>query len=171
MHTDTDSGIQTRNSVKIVLINENNEILLMRTDDPSIRSSDGTYRGCFWQLVGGSMEPGEGIYDTARRELFEETSLEDVDFGDVIWQCTFDLKMKGALTRIFQRFILARAKTADISLAHLTDEEKSTVQRLQWFSLDDIANCKDIIYPIGLAQYLKPILDGDIPTTPVELPP
>ena len=52
---------------------------------------------------------------------------------------------------------------------NLTADEKGTVQQLKWFSLDEIIHCDEIIYPVCLARYLKPVLGGDIPRTPIEL--
>ncbi|MET3726952.1 8-oxo-dGTP pyrophosphatase MutT (NUDIX family) [Fictibacillus halophilus] len=48
----------------VLLLNDKNELLLqLRTDNH------------MWGLAGGSIEPGEGLEETAKRELFEETGL------------------------------------------------------------------------------------------------
>lgn len=39
----------------------------------------------FWQSVTGSMEPGEAIVDTARREVREETGIEAAHGDIVVW--------------------------------------------------------------------------------------
>lgn len=49
----------------IIVSNEKNEILL------NLRSDTNT-----WGIIGGSMEPGESLEETAARELLEETGLK-----------------------------------------------------------------------------------------------
>lgn len=72
-----------RNSIKIILLNPKNEILLLGTDDKSITNKGKSYNGKFWQMIGGKIEEGEDIKSAANRELFEETGLtpNDVEFG------------------------------------------------------------------------------------------
>ena len=156
-----------RNSVKLILLNENNKLLLMSTDDKGIRNKDEKYSGRFWQMIGGGVEDGETIEECAYRELFEETGLnkEKVEVSKPVWYGEVDLMMHGVLTTVKQTFILAKTKTSNVSLDNLTDEEKETCTNLKWFSLDDIKNSKDIIYPVLLAkkEYLPSILNGNIP--------
>ena len=49
----------------VIVYNQDGEILLQHRTDTNT-----------WGLPGGSMEAGENIEETARRELFEETGLE-----------------------------------------------------------------------------------------------
>ena len=61
-------------SVLIVIYNNNRQILLLeRADKPD-----------FWQSVTGSLEPGETIEQTAKRELAEETGIYSNDILN--WQ-------------------------------------------------------------------------------------
>lgn len=42
----------------------------------------------FWQSVTGSMEPGEAIADTARREVWEETGIDAPTRDFIVWNVT-----------------------------------------------------------------------------------
>ena len=158
---------KVRNSVKLILLNENNELLLMSTDDKGIQGKEGNYNGRFWQMVGGKIEEGETLKEAAYRELYEETSLkkEQVDVQEPVWYGEVDLMIHGKLTRVKQSFVPARTSSTNVSLENLTEEEKPVCNRLEWFSLDKIRNCPDIIYPTLLtdSRYLPSILQGNIP--------
>lgn len=164
--------LNVRNSVKVILLNKESKLLLMGTDDPNITDINGQYRGRFWQLIGGGVEPGEHTLDTAKRELFEETGLKekDVCFGPVVWHGTLNLVMYRKKTRILQRFIICRTEKLEVDLNHLTEAEKTTAKQLKWFSVNDIINCNEIIYPVVLSRYLEEIIHGRIPDPPIEIP-
>jgi len=162
-----DERKEIRNSIKLILLNENNELLLMKTEDKDIQSNKGKYNGVFWQMIGGKIEDGETIEEAVYRELLEETGLkkEEVQIGKIVWYGEVDLFMHGSLTTVKQSFILAKTKNIDVNLSNLTEEEKTVCTKLEWFSLEKIENCRDIIYPVLLTEdkYLPAILKGNIP--------
>ena len=131
-----------RSAVRVVFLNEANELLLMCMDDPTITSIGEKYAGRFWTLIGGEIEPGETIRDAAVREVFEETGLseEDIEFGPQVWSGKLDLMLKGKPIHIKQEFIVAKTRCRDISLANLTADEKEVIKQVAWFSLDRISN-------------------------------
>lgn len=154
-----------RNSIKIILLNNKNELLLLSTDDKSIKTSEGKYNGKFWQLTGGKIEDGETPLQAAKRELFEETGLKetDVTFGKVVWRGEVDLNIKGSMTHVNQCFIYAKTNKENVTLKNLTEEEKPVIKSLEWLSLEQIKNSNDIIYPVVLPEYLPDIIDGKFP--------
>ena len=84
-----------RNSIKVLILNERQELLLMCADDPKTTSKDGKYHGQFWFPVGGEINPKESIEEAARREIYEETGLREVEFGPIVWFGEFDLILAG----------------------------------------------------------------------------
>lgn len=164
---------EVRNSVKLILLNENNELLLMSTDDKGIQGEKGNYNGKFWQMVGGKIEEGETLRQAAYRELYEETGLskDQVEIGKPAWYGEVDLMMHGVLTTVKQSFVPAKTKSINVSLENLTDEEKPVCTKLEWFSLEAIKNCPDIIYPVLIteAEYLPAILSGNVPDTTIAI--
>jgi 8-oxo-dGTP pyrophosphatase MutT (NUDIX family) len=166
-----DHGYPVRNAVKIVLLNDANELLLMCIDDPTIRSLGKQYGGHFWTLIGGAIEPNESIRQAAEREIFEETGFTtaDVEFGAHVWFGEMDLVLYDKPTHIRQEFLVARTKTNDPSLAHLIGREKEVVKKVEWFSLDRIINSGELIYPVRLPEYLPDVLAGRYSPEPFEI--
>lgn len=160
-----------RNSIKIVLLNPKNEILLISIDDKSITNKDKSYNGKFWQMIGGKIEEGENIKSAANRELFEETGLkpDDIEFGNIVWKGELTLIMSGVETLIRQQFITAKTNVTDVTLKNLTPEEKPVAKSLKWFSTDDIKNSREIIYPVGLDEYLSELLIKGSPKEPITI--
>ena len=64
-------SIPIRNSIRILLLNSSNELLLMCADVPSTTTSSGKYHGKFWFTVGGEIEEGETLEEAAVRELID----------------------------------------------------------------------------------------------------
>ena len=50
--------MKIRKSIKVILINPRDEIVLVRVDDPRIIDANGKYNGIFWNLVGEASEDG-----------------------------------------------------------------------------------------------------------------
>ena len=163
--------MKIRNSIKIILLNSKKEILLISVDDKSITNKDKSYNGRFWQMIGGKIEEGEDIKSAATRELFEETglTLSDVEFGKIVWKGNLTLVMSGVETLIRQQFIVAKTNATDVTLKNLTPEEKTVVKSLRWFSIDDIKKSEEIVYPVGLDEYLVDLFKNGTPIEPVTI--
>lgn len=160
-----------RNSVKILLFNNQKELLLMCVDDPKTTSVEGKYSGPFWFPVGGAIEPGETIQEAALREVYEETGIkkEDIKLGPIVWFGEFDLILAGTPTHIKETFIVANTTQINIDLANLTSWEKAVVKKVDWFSLEKIKNCNQVIFPVLLPKYLPDIIAGNYPAEPIEI--
>ena len=161
-----------RHSIKIILINDKNKLLLLSTDDKKIRNSDGSYNGKFWQLVGGKIEKDEDILQAAKRELFEETGLKEIDvefYSNIVWQGNLKLNIRGELNYINQKFLVAKTRKNKISLKNLTFEEQTSIKSFKWFSVDEIRQSLDIIYPKVLSEYLPDILNGKFPKKTIDI--
>lgn len=63
---------------------------------------------------------------------------------------------------MFLHLLFCRTTIENLDLSHLTENEKGRVKTAKWFSLDDIKNTNEIVYPKKLAEYLEPILIGNI---------
>ena len=164
-------NIPIRNSAKVILLNEKNELLLMCADDPKTTTVDGKYHGKFWFLIGGEIEKNESLQEAAIREIHEETGIEEenIELGPFVWFGEYKLKLNGVITLLKQKFMVATTSKTDVYLNNLTNWEKSVLQELRWFSLDDIISCNEVVYPVLLPKYLPDILSGKHPNKPIEI--
>ncbi len=164
-------NVPVRKSVKVLLMNDNKEILLMCADDPKTTAKDGTYHGKFWFTIGGKIENGESINEAAIREIHEETGIteDEIELGPIVWHGEFDLLLDNILTRLDQTFIVVKTKKNDIFLHAPDDWEKKVIKELKWFSLEDIINCENVIFPVVLPKYLPAILEGKYPDKCLEI--
>jgi len=160
-----------KNSVKVILLNEDNEILLMSADDPLTTPVEGKSHSIFWFPIGGTIEKGETIEEAAIREIYEETGLkkDEIELGPIVWFGEFDYILKGVLTRQKETYIVVRTKQKDVSLTALDEWEKQVVQKIEWFSLDKIINSKEVIFPILLHKYLPDIISRKYPKKPIKI--
>ena len=160
-----------RESVKVLLFNTKKQLLLIHTDDPKTQSSNGQYHGSFWSPIGGGVELNETLREAAHREVFEETgiTLKESELGSMVWFGEFDLILHGVLTHIKQTYFVAKTDQSTTSLSHLMPEEKAVVQKLAWFSLEEIQNSREVIFPVVLPEYLPDILAERYPNPILKL--
>jgi len=158
-----------KQSVKVILLNEDNEILLMSAEDPLTTSIEGKSHGRFWFPIGGTIEKGETIEKATIREIYEETGLKKDEFelGSIVWFGEFDYILKGVLTRQKETYIVVRTKQKNVSLTALDEWEQKVVQTIEWFSLEKINNSEEIIFPILLPKYLPDIISRKYPKKPI----
>ena len=166
-------ALPIHNSIRILLINTDKEVLLMCSTDPETKSKDGTRLVRLWFTVGGQGEPGESPIETARRELYEETGIDRdrVTFGPIVWFGAFEMFLSGRLTQLKQQFIVAHTTQKSLTTKRHTEREKEVIEEMRWFSLSQICNCDELIYPAGLKDYLPNILEGNYPEEPIEIDP
>ena len=164
-------SLLSRNGVKVLLLNNKSELLLMCMDDSKTTNLAGKYHGRFWFPIGGKIESHESIQEAAIREIYEETGISknDIELGPIVWFGEFDLILSGTPTHIKEKFFVAKTKQNRISLSNLTSSEKAVVKKIAWFSLEKIKNSTEIIFPVLLSQYLPDIISGKYPEKPIKI--
>ena len=90
--------------VKSIII-YNRKVLLVRRSDENKN----------WECPGGTMEFGEDLHTTLRREIEEETGLKDIDIGKLLYAMTFTYNPE---TQYVGLMYLSRAKSDKVKISH-----------------------------------------------------
>jgi ADP-ribose pyrophosphatase YjhB (NUDIX family) len=108
----------------------------------------------FWGLPGGQIEPGETPEAALRRELAEETGMDDLAIGAEVFHGSNLIQWRGQPTRTRERFFLVRSPDERISAASRTRTERSIIRQHRWWTLDEIAATTETIFPPRLGHWL-----------------
>lgn len=143
--------MRKRPSARLLVFNERDEVLLFRsayTDDPLMGQN-------YWFTPGGAVEPGETFEQAGMRELQEETGLKCDQLGLEVGRRTFVLKLTdGEQVEANERYYVVRPETAQLSFASWTDEEVAVIIRHKWWSLSEISDATETIWPENLKEML-----------------
>jgi 8-oxo-dGTP pyrophosphatase MutT (NUDIX family) len=143
-----------RPTARVLLLDAQDRILLMKGRLPSNPDAPGA-----WFTIGGGIEPGEGLYEAAAREVVEETGLTDVVLGEVAWRGEVVLPDRKQRPILFKdTFILARCAGGPVHRGGWQALEHEFVDDMRWWTLDELAATTDSVWPPDLAQRLIAIL-------------
>lgn len=107
-----------RVAAKAVLVNSEGRVLILRE---AATYAEGTNTGKY-HVPGGRLEPGEAFMDGLRRELREETGLDDVEIKDAIHVDEWRPVINGAEQQIVGVFVLCHYKGGDVRVSNEHDE-------------------------------------------------
>ena len=139
-------GLRLRRSARIILIGGTGRVLMFRFAIPA--------RPPFWVTPGGACDPGESFEDAARRELFEETGIR-AEPGPQIAQTTPQfVTPEGEPVQADERYFLVRVEREHIETTHHTALEKSVMTRHRWFTLEELSDWHEAVFPETLAQMI-----------------
>ena len=158
-------AIRQRESSRLVVLNNRDEILLFCHQDPPTRQ----YPQRYWVTPGGGVEPGENWEQAAIRELWEETGISGVTLGPWIWSREKLDAFPGPVFLSVERYFLVRVDRDDVTFANQFDHEREVYQQHRWWSVDAIRASAETFYPAEMADLLARIASGDLPSPPTEI--
>lgn len=161
-------GLRIRESARGIVFNEAGELLMFRCEDAA--PVDPRYPDMlrYWATPGGGIKEGETPQQALRRELYEETGLTEITIGPWIWtrDVVLALPEKGTL-RSYERYHLCQATTGPLTRERMTDSEAKVIQDAAWWSLEELADSREIFRPPGLLDLLRRLRSEGPPAEPI----
>lgn len=168
--TDVPEGLvvdQVRTSVRVVLLDVEDRVLLFRTVDVLMPET-----GEWWELPGGGMEPGETYAQTAVREVAEETGIAlDADqVGDPTWRRAATYHRRHRRTLQHEVVVLARLTRSapTVGGGARTPEEREEYLGHRWWPVAEVASSTQRFFPGRLPALLPRFLAGERIDEPFE---
>lgn len=158
--TNESTVIIEREAIRAILITPKSEVLLLR-----IRLPEATE--CFWIAPGGGLEPGEAVEEGLKRELREELGLDEYMIGPLVWrrQHTFNWAGKRICQR--ERYYIIHVDRFEPQMFDPTEAE--VLDRFRWWPVAELANSRERLTPLSLAEIVARYLADGAPQGPLEL--
>ncbi len=149
-----DDGLPVRRAGRVILLDPDNRVLLMRYDDAPPN-------GRHWTTPGGGLNDGEDYAAGAARELAEETGWTDIELLDEVFQRSITMRYGGQLVRQHERHFLARTDQPRRELGDVADMHAADfIAAWRWWELAELDTTTETVWPAGLADLIRTILSG-----------
>jgi 8-oxo-dGTP pyrophosphatase MutT (NUDIX family) len=157
-----------RTSVRVVLIDAVGCILLFHTIDPYMPEL-----GQWWELPGGGMDPGESYFQTAVREVFEETGIQLTQQQLTAPTWFRDATYVRRHIRTLQHEVVVSARIDDVApdlvRSGQTEQELEEYIGHRWWPVAEIRAAADQrFFPSRLPDELEPFLAGTVIQEPFD---
>jgi ADP-ribose pyrophosphatase YjhB (NUDIX family) len=147
--------LRLRRAGRVIVLDPDDRVLLFRYDD-------GPPNDRHWCTPGGGLNDGEDYPAGARRELAEETGWDDIALGPEVHERTLTMGYADEIVQQHERFFLARVGTARRGLGEVAAMHASDgIAAWQWWTLAEMDDTDEVIWPGGLADLIRGLLQAE----------
>jgi 8-oxo-dGTP pyrophosphatase MutT (NUDIX family) len=155
-----------RPTARLIVLDPPGRILLFSSLDTKGKT--------WWFTPGGGVRRGETLTAAAVRELAEETGYvcAESDLGPVVATCAGLWKETNDGRRYFaaDSFFVVRVADPAISTDGQEEFERSVITGYRWWTVEELRQAADVVFPVGLADLVDRLLRAGAPTRPARLP-
>ena len=155
-----------RPAARVVLLDREGRIFLINAEDPL-----DPFKPAWREIPGGGIDHGEDSAVAAARELYEESGMEDVEMGPVIWTQHVQFTFGGYFFDSHERIHVAWCDGGEYRPRHLEALEAAAFTGARWWTLEDLLASDAPVLPTLLREPLAPIVAGDLPLEPIDISP
>jgi 8-oxo-dGTP pyrophosphatase MutT (NUDIX family) len=147
--------MRKRPSSRLLVIDPSGKVLLFRfVYDRGLLEGES-----FWATPGGALDANETFEQAAIRELREETGVEVSDVGPQAFRREFVLQLPdGERVAADERYFVIAVSDVSVSRDGWTALERETMRDVKWWSVAELEQTADTVWPSDLAMLLQSIL-------------
>lgn len=152
-----------REGVRGLVLDDDDRVLLVRMVEPRTGEQ-------WWVTPGGGVDAGEEPARALRRELREETGLDEFELGPLVWTRREVFPWAGKTLDQTEQIFLVRVPAFEprplLSKVQLANEG---VRGLRWWTLDELAASDANFAPRRIVHFLRELLEEGPPAAPIDV--